>query len=411
LSNEGKTSMPRSNDSSTSVNRKKPALNASSSEKSTQSLEETTPSFEHSISSITDYLSAVEPVTPVSSDKPSRPLEAETLSFDRPIPLNAPFSVSPVETYISTTEAILPESRTLLPLKDHDIHESLKRLSRLSFVTPIRAINNESTVEKEPTTSIMLKTCTEPWSNQGADQHNSLNDSPQSIGGFGSPFDLASPIVSSAPTASSVPLFPGTLSSSPALASPPSTPSFAASQRVQSLSPPSSAPSDSAQETPSQSPLSASLIPASPASPLSLPPTPDQPIPFLRYALSQLPFTIPLPLDNRRQSLKTVVAKLLLARQTGRKANFHKLWEIVASPVDQPMPVQTQPDVIETFVVKFAGVVMPGIYLRYVPNEHGKNKICCFGCTKQGRHQFISNSKYHSLALKFHIYAFFRPLF
>ena len=166
----------------------------------------------------------------------------------------------------STTETILPESRTLLPLED-DIHQSLLRLSRLSFITPI----------------------------------------------------------------SSTPI---------------------------------------------------SLIPASPASPLSPASTPDQPIQFLRYALSELPFSFPLPSDNERQSLKTVVAKLL-TRQTGRKADFYKLWEIIPSPIHQPMHIQTT-DVIETFIVKFAGIVMPGIYLRYVPNEHGTNKMCRFGCTSKG---------------------------
>ena len=110
--------------------------------------------------------------------------------------------------------------------------------------------------------------------------------------------------------------------------------------------------------------------------------------PLLRHAIQETPFTIPLPL-NLLQSLKTLTAKLLLARQKGRLIQYHTLWTVTEIS-DGVLP----PDATASYTVSFADEMSPGIRMCQLANEDRSEKLCSFGCTRHGRHQFLSNSGY-----------------
>ena len=111
--------------------------------------------------------------------------------------------------------------------------------------------------------------------------------------------------------------------------------------------------------------------------------------PLLRHAIQETPFTIPLPLNNLLQSLKTLTAKLLLARQKGRLIQYHTLWTVTEIS-DGVLP----PDATASYTVSFADEMSPGIRMCQLANEDRSEKLCSFGCTRHGRHQFLSNSGY-----------------
>jgi hypothetical protein len=94
----------------------------------------------------------------------------------------------------------------------------------------------------------------------------------------------------------------------------------------------------------SETPFSNPSLESSEAPP-SIPPIPTSTIPpLLSRAILETPFTIPVPLDNAMQSMKTLTAKLLLARQNGRLFNYHSLWTVIpiALPADSLLPTLLQ---------------------------------------------------------------------
>jgi len=112
--------------------------------------------------------------------------------------------------------------------------------------------------------------------------------------------------------------------------------------------------------------------------------------------LVSTPFMLPLPLDNTCQSLQTLMIKLLTARQNGRNTDHHLLyWKII-----KDVPRSRTADTAETqgnatFTVMFQGQVLTGIRLIQVERiKKNKNKLCAWGCIKDGTHQHLCNSTY-----------------
>jgi hypothetical protein len=94
-------------------------------------------------------------------------------------------------------------------------------------------------------------------------------------------------------------------------------------------------------------------------------------------------FSLSLPMDNTRQSLKTLTAKLLLARQRGRRTEGHRLWAI-----DQDNQLQNTGFSTATF----AGVPVNGLRLHIVSvNILNGYKLCSFGCKKEETYRAFSN--------------------
>ena len=79
---------------------------------------------------------------------------------------------------------------------------------------------------------------------------------------------------------------------------------------------------------------------------------------------------------------------LLLGRQTPRVSDFYELWT-----VEQKLPIIEQ----TAFRAKFDEQLIPWMDLIPLDPETGVNKfykICAFGCTKEGKHQYLYNVEY-----------------
>jgi hypothetical protein len=103
----------------------------------------------------------------------------------------------------------------------------------------------------------------------------------------------------------------------------------------------------------------------------------------------ELPFQLKRATTNTpltTQTLKELTGRCLLACQSARLSDYHRLWEIVAVP-----------EIEYSFLVKFDGQLVQGIELVQLDpevNVKPSYKICAFGCTREGVHQHLSNVMY-----------------
>jgi hypothetical protein len=245
------------------------------------------------------------------------------------------------------------------PSLDDDIHSSNKMSTSIgrfgsqfdfghpSLVSPI----SQTPFPPSSPSSSSAQTVVVPGSSESnldqGDIHSSTNQTPQSAGRFDTPLHFGSPLSPISP----IPVFPYSETSS--------------------LS----------------SPLHTIATPAAAVAPSSLPATHTPASAYLsvnvRRILGQVPFGVSLLRNDTIESLNTLTAKLLFARQRGRFSDYHLLWRITPDPTAPGM-----------FKLDFAGQPMRGFRMKIHGNEHSSNKSCSYGCTKDGQYQFLTNTTY-----------------